>query len=216
MGEERDNLIRLLRDLDETAVLALVRSRLEAGDDPLRIMEECQEGVRQVGLLYEEQRYFVSGLIMAGEILRQVVDLIGPVLEERVAGDSRGTVVLGTVQGDIHDIGKNLVHMLLRCNGFTVVDLGVDVAPEAFVARVRELKPAIVGLSGLLTTAAEAMRDTIALLRSEASSLEPFPVLLVGGGMVDERVHRFVGADHWADDAIAGLRLCQRLAGKQP
>jgi methanogenic corrinoid protein MtbC1 len=186
-----------------------VRRRVAAGEDPLRIMEQCQEGVRQVGLLYEERRYFVSGLIMAGEILRQVLESIEPALERGPAHGSPTTVLLGTVHGDIHDIGKNIVHMLLRGNGFTVADLGVDVPPETFVSEVRRVKPAVVGLSGLLTIAFDAMRDTVSLIRSE---LPHPPPILIGGGMVDEKVCRYVGADYWAPDATSGLRLCERLA----
>jgi len=215
MADERPDLIAMLRDLDEVGVLERIRRRLEAGDDPLRLMAECQEGVRQVGLLYEERRYFVSGLIMAGEILRQVVELLEPAMARRPAGPSSGTVLLGTVQGDIHDIGKNVVHMLLRSNGFKVVDLGVDVAPEAFVAGAREVRPQVVALSGLLSIAFDAMRDTVSLLRAELAGEGTLPATLIGGGMVDEKVWRYVGADHWAPDATGGLALCQKLTARE-
>ncbi|MDF1556242.1 MAG: cobalamin-dependent protein [Deferrisomatales bacterium] len=212
MGDDRTDLIGLLRTLDENGVLERVRQRLTAGEDPLQIMAECQEGVHQVGLLYEERQYFVSGLIMAGEILRQVVELVEPALERRPSsGPAPGTILLGTVEGDIHDIGKNVMHMLLRCNGFTVIDLGVDVAPEVFVARALELRPAVVGLSGLLTIAFDAMRDTVALLHAEWEGARPVPATLIGGGMVDEKVWRHVGSEYWAPDPTRGLELCRRL-----
>ncbi|MHB8763467.1 MAG: cobalamin B12-binding domain-containing protein [Deferrisomatales bacterium] len=213
MDQGRDDLIARLRELDEPGALAVVRARLAAGDDPLRIMEDCQEGVHQVGLCYEERRYFVSGLIMAGEILRQVVELVEPALGPPGPRDEGATVLLGTVQGDIHDIGKNIMHMLLRCNGFAVVDLGVDVAPAEFARQARSLRPRVVGLSALLTTTFDALRDTVAELRRLPAG--EAPAVLIGGGMVDEIVSQAVGADGWARDAVEGLRLCRRLAAER-
>lgn len=214
MKEQEATLISLLRNLDEDSALALVRRRLTEGEDPIRIMGEAQEGVRQVGLLYEEHRYFVSGLIMAGEILRQIVELIEPALEQGPSGSPGATILLGTVQGDIHDIGKNIVRMLLRCNGYTVVDLGVDVPAESFAEQTLRLRPDLVGLSGLLTTTSDAMRATVELLRSGVEEGEFLPPIIIGGGMVDESVCRFVGADSWAPDAASGLRLCRRLLAR--
>ncbi|MBI3176668.1 MAG: cobalamin B12-binding domain-containing protein, partial [Chloroflexi bacterium] len=115
------------------------------------------------------------------------------------------------VQGDIHDIGKNLVSMLLTCYGFMVTDLGVNVPPAEFVARVSEVPPDVVGLSGLLTTSYEAMRETIALLRAEAQLKHLSLPIIIGGGMINDEVCRYVGADHWALDAMTGVRLCQQL-----
>jgi methanogenic corrinoid protein MtbC1 len=209
--EVQTSLIRYVTELKEQAVLALVQERLNDGDDPLSIVEECQEGMRRVGELYEQQKYFLAGLIMAGEIFREVMELAQPVIEAQISGEASGRVLLGTVQGDIHDIGKNIQGMLLSCHGFTVYDLGVDVPPAEFLAQARKVKPDIVGLSGLLTSSYDAMRDTIALIH-DASVLELADVpIIIGGTSVTEQVCQYVGADYWIINAMEGVRLCQRL-----
>jgi methanogenic corrinoid protein MtbC1 len=207
-----DSLAALVAELREAEALDLVRRRMAAGDDPLAIIEDCQVGMREVGERYARRQYYLSGLIMAGEILREVMDLVLPEVEARFSGQTSGRVLLGTAQGDIHDLGKNLLVMLLRCYGFTVVDLGVDVAPERFVAEARAFKPDIIGLSGLITGAHANMRLTVdALRRMMAEDGTRIPILL--GGQVDEQVKAFVGADYWSTDAMEGVRLCQELVG---
>ena len=195
-------------DLKEADVLRTVRERIARGDDPVAVIEECQAGMRLVGERYSQRRYYLSGLIMAGDILRQVMEMVQPSLEERFSGDASARVLLGTVQGDIHDLGKNLFAMLARCHGLTVYDLGVDVAPARFLDEFDRLAPDIVGLSGLLTASYDPMRETIALLRARSPAA---PVII--GGQIDEQVSRYVGADYYVTDAMEGVRLCQRLAG---
>jgi len=195
-------------DLKEADVLRTVRERIARGDDPVAVIEECQAGMRLVGERYSQRRYYLSGLIMAGDILRQVMEMVQPSLEERFSGDASARVLLGTVQGDIHDLGKNLFAMLARCHGLTVYDLGVDVAPARFLDEFDRLAPDIVGLSGLLTASYDPMRETIALLRARSPAA---PVII--GGQIDEQVSRYVGADYYVTDAMDGVRLCQRLAG---
>lgn len=200
-------------DLRENEVLDLVRQRMAAGDDPLEIIEDCQAGMREVGRRYAERRYFLSGLIMAGEILREVMEIVMPAVVARFSGETAGRVLLGTVQGDIHDLGKNVLLMLLQCHGFTVEDLGVDVAPATFVAEARRFKPNVIGLSGLITAAhANMQRTVVELRRMMAEDGVRIPVLL--GGQVDEQVCQYVGADFWTTDAMEGVRLCQRLVGE--
>jgi methanogenic corrinoid protein MtbC1 len=140
-----------------------------------------------------------------------VVELVQPLLERQSNGQSAGTVLVGTVAGDIHDIGKNIAGMLLACHGFTVIDLGVDVPPAVFAAKAIEIQPDVVGLSGLITASFEAMKATITALRAEAQAQHcSFPIV-VGGGMIDEQICRYVGADYWVTNAMDGVRLCQRL-----
>jgi methanogenic corrinoid protein MtbC1 len=207
----REQLIDLLADLEEEKVLALVQKRLAAGADPLQIIEDCNAGMRRVGQRYERGEYFVSGLIMSGEIFREVVEVVQPLLQQRTKGQSSGTVLVGTVSGDIHDIGKNITGMLLACYGFTVIDLGVDVPPATFAAKALEMRPDVVGLSGLITDSFESMKTTVAALRAEAQAQHcSFPIV-IGGGMIDEQVCRYVGADYWVNNAMDGVRLCQRL-----
>ena len=211
MANQQNELVKLLADLEEEAVLDLVRRRVAAGDDPLQLIEECNAGMRQVGERYEQRQYFLAGLIMAGEIFREVVEIAQPVLENQVTRQVSGRVLLGTVQGDIHDLGKDMVGMLLTCHGFTVIDLGVDVPPAVFVEQVSKLKPDIVGLSGVLTASYERMRETVSLLREKArQDRRSFPII-IGGGMIDDQICHYVGADHWVADAMGGVHLCQKL-----
>jgi methylmalonyl-CoA mutase cobalamin-binding domain/chain len=204
-------LIAYVANLEENVVLDLVHERLAAGGDPLQIVEECQEGMREVGLRYERGEYYLAGLIMAGEIFREVTEIVQPLLEQGIHHQASGRILLGTVQGDIHDMGKNILAMLLRCYGFTVIDLGVDVPPGEFVTRAVETKPDIVALSALLTTAHEKMRETVALLRSEASRSGIKFSIIIGGGQIDEHVRVTTDADYYGEDAMTGVRLCQRL-----
>ena len=206
-----NHLAVLISQLDEDAVLTLVNERLAVGADPLQIIEDCNAGMRIVGLKYENGEYFVSGLIMSGEIFREVVELVQPLIVSQAHGHSSGLVLIGTVAGDIHDIGKNMAGMLLSCYGFTVIDLGVDVPPHIFAEKAIEIKPDLVGLSGLITASFDMMKETITALREKASANQiSFPII-IGGGMIDEQVCHYVGADYWVKDAMSGVRLCQKL-----
>ena len=204
-------LIAAVADLEEETSLAIVRERLDAGEDPLQVIQDCQEGLHQVGLRYEQNQYYLAGLIMGGEIFRQVMDMAQPLIARQISGHASGTVLLGTVRGDIHDLGKNIVSMLLSCHNFVVHDLGVDVPPHAFGEQVAAIRPDIVCLSGLLTSAYDAMHETVALLRDQGYR----GPIIIGGGQLNEQVFQYVGADHWTIDAVAGVELCKRLvAGK--
>jgi methanogenic corrinoid protein MtbC1 len=200
-------LIAAIADLQEEAAMALVHQRLDASDDPLLIIEDCQEGMRQVGARYERNEYYLAGLIMGGEIFRQVMEVLQPVVERQVSGQSSGRILLGTVEGDIHDLGKNIVNMLLKCHSFVVYDLGVDVSPAAFAERAAQVQPHLVGLSGLLTISYGAMHETVALLRDQGYAGH----IIIGGGQLNQEVCQYVGADHWTTDAITGVELCKRL-----
>ncbi len=211
----REVLIASVSDLKESEVLELVHRRLQNADNPLAIVEDCQEGLRQVGVRYEQKEYFLAGLIMAGEIFREVMELVQPVIEEQLTGSESGAILLGTVQGDIHDIGKNNLNMLLTCYGFTVHDLGVDVSPAEFLLQAVQLKPDIIGLSGLLTSSYDAMRETIRLIRSTGDSALTSIPIIIGGNQLNEQVCQYVSADYWVNDAMTGVRLCQRLMADQ-
>ncbi len=205
------SLTELLDDLEEEAVLEIVQTRIAAGSDLMQILEECNQGMQIVGKRYEEGKYYIAGLIMSGEIFREVVELIQPLLIKSTDKKSSGRILVGTVSGDIHDIGKNMLGMLLACHGFTVIDLGVDVPPSEFAAKAVEYKPDIVGLSGLITASFDMMKETVAMLRAEAAKNHLYFPILIGGGMIDEQVSQYVGADYWLKDAMAGVRLCQDL-----
>ena len=209
-------LVHLVADLEENQVLDIVQKRIDAGDDLMQILEECNEGMQIVGNRYEQGEYYIAGLIMSGEIFREVVEMVQPLLVVKANGKSSGRILVGTVSGDIHDIGKNMLGMLLTCYGFTVIDLGVDVPPVEFASKAVALRPDIVGLSGLITASFETMKETVSMLRAEAQENKlTFPIL-IGGGMIDDQVCHYVGADYWLRDAMAGVRLCQSLLAKSP
>jgi methanogenic corrinoid protein MtbC1 len=199
-------LIAAIADLQEEASLEIVRRRLNAGDDPLLIIQDCKEGMRRVGVCYEQREYFLAGLIMAGEIFRQVMELLQPIIERQISGQASGRILLGTVEGDIHDLGKNIVNMLLSCHNFVVHDLGVNVPPAVFAEQAAQVQPHLVGLSGLLTSSYDAMRDTVVLLREQG-----YQGPIIAGGRLTEKVCEYVGADYWITDAMTGVELCQRL-----
>jgi len=199
-----------MADLQEDAVLDLVQQQLAEGVDPLAIVDICRKGMIKVGERYEQGHYFISGLIMAGEIMRQVGQLVFPFLESTITNGNSGGIVLGTVEGDIHYIGKDIFKTLARVHGFTVHDLGVDVPPSKFLAAIHEFKPHIVGLSCLISAAFKSMRETITFLKQNVSE-KLLPRAYIIGGQVDELVCKEVQSDYWTKDAMKGVLLCQKI-----
>jgi len=197
--------------LDDEQVLALVERALEEGVSGLSVINACEDGMRKVGERYERQEVYLAGLIMAGEIFRQVMTVSQLSLEVEMTGTGSGKVLLGTVAGDIHNIGKNMVRMALRSFGFTVTDLGVDIPPARFLEEARAFEPDVIGLSGLVSASYQSMRTTIELLHEEAAESGRRLPIVIGGGTIDERVCEFVGADYWTTDAMEGVRICQRI-----
>jgi len=199
-------LTQAVCELDENGVLSQVKQQLENNADPMAVLRACQEGMALVGERFEKGEYFVSDLMMAGEIVKEVSALVKPAMKGATAS-AGGKVVIGTVKGDIHDIGKDLVASLLEASNFAVTDLGVDVAPERFVQAVKDTGATVVGLSGLLTMAFDSMRDTVAAL--DAAGLRPKVRVMIGGGPVDEKVCGYAKADAWGADAQAAVTLCK-------
>ncbi|WP_051534095.1 cobalamin B12-binding domain-containing protein [Desulfitibacter alkalitolerans] len=210
----REQLINSIGDLQEDAVREVVLKRIASGDDPLHIIDDCQRGMKLVGERYEQGKYYIAGLIMAGEIFRQVTEILQPVLKDQSVAEIKGSVLLGTVEGDIHDLGKNILSILLTCHGFKVQDLGVDVPPGKFVERVKELQPDIVGLSGLLTHSYSKMKQIIELVKNETKSLSLDIPVVIGGSQINEQVARVVGTKFWCNDAVKGIRICLNLMNK--
>ncbi len=205
-----DPLAIAISDLEEQQALKLVQERLDAGVDPLAIVNACREAMDLVGKRYQRGEYFLSELIMAGEIFKQANALVSARFQV-TAGPGRGTVVVGTVQGDIHDIGKDLVVSMLKSANYEVHDLGVDVPPEKFVETVKATGATVVGLSGLLTIGFPAMKETVAALG--AAGLRPAVKVMVGGGPVTDQVREFAGADAFGADAQAAVTLCNQWTG---
>jgi methanogenic corrinoid protein MtbC1 len=203
-----DNQIALkLAGLEEEEVLALVRQELEAGTDPVAIFDACREGMVLVGERFEDKEYYISDLMMAGEIFRRAAEILGPELKGD-STESKGVVVIGTVKGDIHNIGKDLVVGLLEAAGYEVRDLGVDVPVERFVEALNETGATVVGLSGLLTIAFDAMKATVAAL--DEAGLRPKVRVMIGGGPTTEGVREYTGADAWGANAQAAVNLCNQ------
>jgi methylmalonyl-CoA mutase cobalamin-binding domain/chain len=208
----RQRLTDLCVELEEKTVLALVGDLLDGGEDPLAIIEACEAGMQLVGERYADGEYYISGLIMAGEIFREVFALAQPSMERGGRReDLRGTVLLGTARGDIHDIGKSIVTVSLRSHGFAVEDLGVNVPPERFAQQALDLRPDVIGISALLTTAYDSMRETVEAIRTRVvPAYRPIPVV-IGGGTMSEEVRAYVGADYAVRQALEGVRICERL-----
>jgi methanogenic corrinoid protein MtbC1 len=211
--DKHEDLITLVAELKEDAALELVQQYIADGVAPLEIIDICHKAMVRVGERYEKEIYFISGLIMAGEIMRKVGELVLPLIESKITNGDSGSIVLGTVEGDIHFIGKDIFKVLVRGYGFTVHDLGVDVPSNKFLAAIHEFKPDIVGLSCLISGAFKSMKETIALLKENVpQNLSPRAYVI--GGRVDELVCKDMGADHWTNDGMKGVRLCQKIMGK--
>jgi methanogenic corrinoid protein MtbC1 len=203
----QSQLISAIADLNEELALKLIRERLAENDDPLTLIADCQMGLQRVGERYAQHKYYLSGLIMGGEIFYEVMELIRPAMENRISGTSSGKILLGTVESDIHDLGKNIFKLLLSCYKLTVYDLGVDVPPEEFLRQAKKLQPDILGLSGLITKSYDSMRETVGLFRQEGYQIP----IIIGGSQLSKEVFRYTGADYWVNKADVGVKLCMRL-----
>ncbi|MCG0278062.1 MAG: cobalamin-dependent protein [Thermanaeromonas sp.] len=202
-----------MAELDEKRVLELVKMALLEGKSPLEIVEECRRGLKVVGERYSWGEYFLSDLIMSAEIFQEVLRVLEPYLPIALPlaeQPHKADIVFGTVEGDIHDIGKNITISLLRCEGFRVYDAGVDIPPDVFVTLLKETGAKVLALSALLTSSFEAMRRTVQLVRMMTAKQ---PVRIIIGGLVNERVCRYVGADAWVREAGEGVAICRRWLG---
>lgn len=201
-------LTALLADLKEDEAIAFTKNALEKGDDPMTIMGDARDGMKVVGDRFADGTYFIPDLIYSGEILKEVAAILEPHLKSD-SGEQKtlGKVVFGTVQGDIHDIGKDLVVFMLETSGFEVIDLGIDVPVQNFVDAVKDSGATVVGLSGFLTLAFDAMKETISAL-DEAGVRDQVKVM-IGGGQIDEQVKEYTGADAYGLDAMEAVSLAQ-------
>jgi len=204
----KEALSKAMAELEEEQVIALVKELLGSGVAPLEIVKALQEGMVEVGNRFERGDYFLSELVMAGEIMKGAMDILEPHLSGESA-EHKGTIVIGTVRGDIHDLGKNIVVMLLKGAGYKVVDLGVDVPKEKFVEAVKETGAPLVGMSVLLTSCQAALKETIEALRAEGLT----PKVIIGGNYVNETVMKHVGADYFATTASDGLKAAAEVFG---
>ncbi len=204
-------LAQSLVDLKEEEFLELVKQRIDNGEDPIEILQECNAGMVEVGMRFERGDYFISELIMSGEILKKAMVRLEPFLGDLKKSPSKGRVVIGTVKDDIHDIGKNIVATLLRGVGYEVVDLGTDVEAEKFVNAVKETKAKVLGLSALLNFTYPRMKEVVDALKD--AGIRDQVTVIIGGAPCNEEVRKSVGADHFATNATKGVRVCQEVYG---
>jgi len=205
------NLVSTLANLKEKEALKIVQDRLNAGDDPLSILGDARRGMEIVGKRFADSEYFIPDLMYSGEILKEITELVKPKLTKAADTKRLGKVVFGTVAGDIHDIGKNIVVFMLDVSGFEVYDLGVDVPAQKFVDKVKESGAPIVGLSGFLTLAYDSMKQTIEAIKD--AGLRDKVKVMIGGGQITEEVRKYTGADAYGTDAMAGVSFAKKWTG---
>jgi 5-methyltetrahydrofolate--homocysteine methyltransferase len=204
-------LVNAIADMEEEKALKLVREMVQSGAEPLAIVEAAREAMTVVGQRYQEGNYFLPELMLAGEMLKQITDIIKPELAKLPEVKRHGKVLIGTVEGDIHDIGKDIVSFMLDVNGFEVLDLGVDVPPQKFVEAIRDFQPQVVGLSGFLTLAFDVMKETVEAIKE--AGLRDGVKIMIGGGQVNQEVKEYAGADAYGTDAMAGVSLAKEWIG---
>jgi 5-methyltetrahydrofolate--homocysteine methyltransferase len=203
-------LIEAITEMREDEALKITNELLDDGASPSDILAACKDAMDVIGERFECGEAFIPELMLAGEMMTAITGVLRPRMAEEASGEKLGKVVLGTVQGDIHDIAKDIVSFMLDLNGFEVTDLGVDVPPDKFVETVKATGAKIVGLSGFLTLAFDPMKDTVAALKD--AGLEDVQVM-IGGGQIDENIRQYTGADAYGKDAMAAVSIAKGWTG---
>lgn len=206
-----NDLINLMADLKEQEALAIVRRRLDDGQDPFSILDDSRKAMEIVGKRFAENEYFIPDLIYSGEIAKEVAELVKPKIAKAREIKRLGKVIIGTVSGDIHDIGKSIVSLMLDVTGFEVYDIGVDQAPQSFIDKIKETGSGIVGLSGFLTFAFDSMKETVEAIK--AAGLRDRVKIMIGGGQMNDDIRDYTGADAYGADAMAGVALAKKWTG---
>ena len=202
-------LINAITEMREDDALKIANQMLDSGASPLEVLDACRNAMEVIGGRFETGDCFIPELMLAGEILSQITAIVKPRMSQSAESKKLGKVIVGTVQGDIHDIAKDIVVFMLDINGFEVTDLGVDVPPAKFVEAVKQAGAKIVGLSGFLTLAFDPMKDTVAALK--AAGLNDVKVM-IGGGQIDEQIRQYTGADAYGKDAMAAVAIAKSWA----
>jgi methanogenic corrinoid protein MtbC1 len=206
-----DKLISNMADLMEEETIALVKELVQSGANPMDILDDASSAMAIVGKRFETAEYFIPDLMMAGEILKGISDIVKPLLEKEGPAKKKGKVLIGTVAGDIHDIGTDIVQFMLDVSGYDVLNIGIDVPVAVFVEKIKEFKPAVVGLSGFLTLAFDSMKKTVEAI--EAEGLRKDIKIMIGGGQMDDEIRKYVKADAYGKDAMAAVTLCNGWIG---
>jgi 5-methyltetrahydrofolate--homocysteine methyltransferase len=201
------DLVKTLADLKEKEAIKIVEDRLEAGEDPLKILDDARKAVEIVGKRFSDCEYFIPDLVYSGEILKSITNMVKPKITKAAEVKRLGKVVVGTVAGDIHDIGKDIVVFMLDVNGYEVTDLGIDVPVQKFVDAIKNTGCKVVALSGFLTLAFQSMKDTVEAIKK--AGLRDKVKIMIGGGQIDEQVKGFAGADAYGKDAMEAVKLAK-------
>lgn len=208
----KGKLVTAIADMEEEEAQRLARAMLDRGEDPQTILDAGSEAMALIGARYEAEEYFLPELIIAGEMMKQIGDLVKPRLSANAAQKKPlGKVVIGTVAGDIHDIGKDVVAFILDVNNFEVHNLGVDVSAATFVDKIRELKPDIVGMSGFLTMAFDQMKRTVEAIKE--AGVRDRVRIMIGGSIMNEESAEYIGADAYGADATTAVKLAKSWTG---
>ena len=205
------DLVKTLADLKEKEALKIVEDRLSAKEDPLKILDDARRAVEIVGKRFSDGEYFIPDLVYAGEILKGISEKVKPKISKEAKVKRQGKVIVGTVAGDIHDIGKDIVVFMLDVNGFEVLDLGIDVPAQKFVDAVKNTGSPVVALSGFLTLAFQSMKDTVEAIKK--AGLREKVKIMIGGGQIDDQVRSFSGADAYGKDAMEAVKLAKGWIG---
>lgn len=202
-------LIDAIIEMREEDALAITNEHLDGNTTSTEILDACRKAMDVIGKQFEVGESFIPELIMAGEILAGISAIVKFRMVEEIEVEKLGKIVIGTVEGDIHDVAKDIVVFMLDINGFEVTDLGVDVPPAKFVEAVKETGATIVGLSGFLTLAYDPMKFTIEAINQESLNVK----VMIGGGQIDENIQNYTGADAWGKDAIAAVTIAKEWIG---
>ncbi len=206
-------LSEAMASLDKEGALEAVKEGISANRDPIELIEEAREGLEHVGEKYEKGNFFLMELMRAAQIFKAAASVLDPVIKEcHGKAEVKGKVLIGTVSGDVHDLGKGIVATLLQCAGYEVTDLGVDVSEQIFVEKIKEHNPQVVGMSGLLTTSIPMMKKTVEAI-SKAGLKDRLKVI-AGGGVVGEVDTALIGVDHATSNAHEGIRIIEGWISK--
>ena len=206
-----ETLVNLMADMMEEETIAMVKELVKSGASPTDILDDASKAMAVVGKRFETGEYFIPDLMMAGEILKGISEIVKPLMEKEETTAKKGKVLIGTVAGDIHDIGTDIVTFMLDVSGYEVLNIGIDVPVPVFVEKIKEFNPQVVGLSGFLTLAFDSMKKTVEAI--EAEGLRPHLKIMIGGGQIDEEVRKYVKADAYGKDAVAAVTLCNQWIG---
>ncbi|WP_027716275.1 B12-binding domain-containing protein [Desulfuromonas sp. TF] len=214
MMSDKEKLVELIAEMEEEDALVLAQEMLDGGVDPLVVLDLCREAMDIVGKRFEEGEYFLPELILAGEVLDQIGAMTKPLIQQSPDSPSRklGRVLIGTVHGDLHDIGKNIVTFMLDINGFEVKDIGIDVPVARFIEEIKAFQPNVVCLSGFLTLAFDSMKETIEAI--EAAGMRDKLKIQIGGGQIDETIRAYTGADAFGLNAVDAVTYSRKCMGE--